>query len=208
MCVVVGGGEVAQRKTESLIVCHARVKVVAPSATADIIELADKGIIEYASKYYEPSDLDGALLAIAATNDMELNRRISADCRERGVLVNVVDVPALCDFFVPSIIRRGDLVISISTSGRGPAMAKYIKEVLGKEIGDEYGLLLKMVSALRDRLMAAEGTGSKKKNRILADVLRSDILDAIRARDRDKIEKILREHAGEELRLSDLGIEI
>ncbi|HEY3297741.1 MAG TPA: bifunctional precorrin-2 dehydrogenase/sirohydrochlorin ferrochelatase, partial [Armatimonadota bacterium] len=117
-CVVIGGGAVAERKVESLLEYGASVHVAAPQLTPALQALADAGRIDHSSHKYAAGMLIGAFLAVASTNDPEVNRSVSLDAQVRGVLVNVVDDPELCTFFMPAIVRRGELVIGVSTSGR------------------------------------------------------------------------------------------
>lgn len=148
-CVVVGGGNVAERKVETFIDFGASVVVVSPKLTSALCDMAQKGLIEHIAQEYNPSHLDGAFLVVAATDDIEINKSISAQCHSRRLLVNVVDVPELCNFYVPAIVRRGDLVISVSTSGKSPAMARRIRERLESEFGSEYAALAALLGELR-----------------------------------------------------------
>ena len=148
-CIVFGGGHVALRKVRMLLEFRARVEVVAPELCVEMEALQADGLIEVRTGRFEPGDLDGAFVAIAATDDQDTNERIASEARERRVLINVVDVPKLCDFIVPSYLRRGDLTIAVSTSGGSPALAKKLRARLEKEFGDEYSALSKLAGDVR-----------------------------------------------------------
>ena len=177
-CVVVGGGTVAQRKVETFLEFGAAVAVVAPELTPRLRELASEGAIEHIAGMYEPANLDGAFLAVAATDDPHTNRAVSAEAQRRGMLVNVVDEPDLCTFFVPAIVRQGDLVIGVSTSGRSPAMARRIREELEALFGSHYGELAELLGELRDEIKARY-PDMADRNRAYVRILDSDVLDLL-----------------------------
>jgi precorrin-2 dehydrogenase len=153
-CVVVGGGPIAARKVEGLLQCGASVTVVAPSVCGAIEGWATRGEIAWNKKRYEPSDLDGAFLAITATSDPTVNRKVYLDGEAARVLVNSADDPSNCRFTLPSIVRRGDLTLAISTRGRSPALAKHMRRVLGRVVGPEYEQALEVLASVRDELRA------------------------------------------------------
>src|ERR687886_1980081 len=125
-CVVVGGGEIGLEKVEGLLACDGRVVLIAPEAVPELVELAAEGSIEWIRREYETGDLDGTFIAIAATDDTDANIRVYDDAERRAMLVNVVDVPPLCNFILPAILRTGPLAIAISTAGASPALAKRV----------------------------------------------------------------------------------
>jgi precorrin-2 dehydrogenase/sirohydrochlorin ferrochelatase len=139
--LIVGAGEVAFQKMAALLESEARVQVVAPEALHEIEALANEGKLNWARRPYQSTDLEGAALVIAATDDPELQKRVAAEARARGIWVNVVDVTPLCDFIAPAIIARGDLQIAISTGGASPALARFIREKLEPQFGPEYAAL-------------------------------------------------------------------
>ena len=145
-CVVVGGGAVAERKVRSLLKFGARVVVVAPSWTK---QLAGIPAVRLVRRGYRTRDLAGAVLVIAATDDLALNRQIARDAQRENILVNVVDAPELCSFIVPSMIKRGPLVVAISTSGQAPAMAKALRLELQKIITPQLGKLAARLGIIR-----------------------------------------------------------
>lgn len=150
-CLVVGGGAVAERKVTRLLECGADVEVVSPRTTARLAALATAGRIRLRRRPVRPSDLAGAFLVVAATDDAQVNRDVAEGVRAARGLVNVVDDPGACSFLVPSVVRRGDLTIGISTGGGSPALAKRLRQRLEQTIGPEYGAFLAALRALRER---------------------------------------------------------
>ena len=148
-CVVVGGGEVGLEKVEGLLACDADVTLVAPEAHPELVQLALEGSIRWEQREYRSDDLKGALLAIAATGDTDVNIRVSEDAEARAMLVNVVDVPPLCNFILPAIERIGPLAIAISTAGASPALAKRMKREIGALFGEPYAVLALMLNDVR-----------------------------------------------------------
>jgi siroheme synthase-like protein len=133
-CVVVGGGDIGLEKVEGLLACNGSVVLIAPDAHPALQELAREKSIEWVQRPYETADLEATFIAIAATNDTDVNIRVFEDAERRAMLVNIVDVPPLCNFILPAIVRTGPLAIAISTAGASPALAKRIK----REIADTY----------------------------------------------------------------------
>lgn len=150
-CLVVGGGRVAERKVALLLECGADVAVVSPVATPKIAALAERSAIRLARRPVQPADLEGVFLAFAATDDARVNRAVANEVRKAGGLVNVADAPEACDFHVPSVVRRGDLTIAISTGGGSPALAKRLRQRLEATIGSEYEAFLDALRELRAR---------------------------------------------------------
>jgi len=148
-CLVVGAGEVANRKVARLLDCGALVTVIAPELTAGLKALVEKKKITVKHRRVNLSDLSRAFLVISATSDRKINTLISAYCRRKGILVNVVDAPNECNFILPSILKKGDLSIAISTNGVSPALAKKIRQELEQKFGVEYMKLLRMLKAIR-----------------------------------------------------------
>lgn len=148
-CLVVGGGDVAERKVRALLECGARVTVVSPHLVTGLKQAAEARQIEVLARAFQPGDLDDMVLAIAATDDHQVNAQVSREAQRRGILVNVVDDPDACNFIVPSVVRRGDLVIAVSTGGRSPALARKIRHMLEQQFPSEYGTLLELVSQVR-----------------------------------------------------------
>jgi precorrin-2 dehydrogenase/sirohydrochlorin ferrochelatase len=149
-CVVVGGGPVGLEKVEGLLACDADVTLIAPTAVKTLRELADEGSISWERReYVGPQDLEGALIAIAATDDTALNLRVFEDGEARSMLVNVVDVPPMCNFILPAITRHGPLAIAISTAGASPALAKRMKREIAETFGAPYARLAEILNDYR-----------------------------------------------------------
>jgi precorrin-2 dehydrogenase/sirohydrochlorin ferrochelatase len=148
-CLVIGAGPIGLEKIEGLLASDARVVVVAPEAEREVAELAAEGSLVWHQRPFEPDDLEGALLVFAATSDTDLNIRIFRQAEARAMLVNVVDVPPLCNFIMPAIVRNGPVSIAISTSGASPALAKRLKREIADEFGEPYARLAEMLNAIR-----------------------------------------------------------
>lgn len=153
-CLVVGGGIVALRKVESLIASGAKIKVVSPEVAPEIEALEE---VEIARRKFRVEDLHGKFLVIGATDDREVNEQVAKAARKRGMLVNVVDVPDLCNFYVNSQVRRGDLTISISTGGASPALAKRIRKEIERQYGEEYADFLLLMREYRPMIIKEVG---------------------------------------------------
>jgi precorrin-2 dehydrogenase / sirohydrochlorin ferrochelatase len=163
-CVVVGGGDVGLEKVEGLLACDADVTLIAPEAHRELTRLALEGSIRWDQREYAGSaDLDGALIAIAATNDTDLNIRVFEDAEARAMLVNVVDVPPLCNFILPAIVRTGPLAVAISTAGASPALAKRMKREIGELFGEPYALLAILLNDARGWAKATLPTYQDRK---------------------------------------------
>jgi precorrin-2 dehydrogenase / sirohydrochlorin ferrochelatase len=176
-CLVVGGGKVALRKVEGLLACGGRVTVVAPRLNPELRVLNDVMIEE---RPWRPDDLDGMWLVIAATDDPAVNRAVYDAGQRAGVWVNGADDPANCSFTLPSVVRRGDLQVTVSTGGRSPALATWLRRRLEGEIGPEYAVLLDLLATERDGLKAA---GVSTEGLDWRSALDSDMLDLIRTGD-------------------------
>ncbi|HOK54246.1 MAG TPA: bifunctional precorrin-2 dehydrogenase/sirohydrochlorin ferrochelatase [Armatimonadota bacterium] len=178
--LVVGGGQVALRKIKTLLEAGALVTVVSPEVVPDILEFANSGKIELILRGYETGDLTGSAIAIAATDDQEVNARISRDCQAANILINVVDSPELCSFIVPAVIKRGDLTISISSAGKSPALVKRIREKIEEVIGPEYKELAELMGEIRQ--LAKEQLNSQaEREKLFKQMLDSDILKLIQS---------------------------
>jgi precorrin-2 dehydrogenase/sirohydrochlorin ferrochelatase len=149
-CVVVGGGEVGLEKVEGLLACDGDVTLIAPNAIEPLQQLAREGSIRWERRAYAgPADLEGVFIVIASTDDTDVNIAIYEDAERRAMLVNVVDVPPLCNFILPAIIRTGPLAIAISTAGASPALAKRIRDEIADEYGEPYAKLATMLNEVR-----------------------------------------------------------
>jgi siroheme synthase-like protein len=148
-CLVVGGGDIGLEKVEGLLACDAAVTVVAPTAHPELERLAAEGSITWHPREYHRGDLEGSFLVIAATNDSEVNISVHEHAEARAMLVNVVDVPPLCNFILPAVVRTGPLAIAISTAGASPALAKRMKREIAALFGEEYARLAVMLNEAR-----------------------------------------------------------
>jgi siroheme synthase-like protein len=147
---VVGGGEIGLEKVEGLLACDGRVTLLAPNAVPELEALAAEGSIEWERREYGgPEDLEGVFIAIAATDHTDVNIRIYEDAERRAMLVNIVDVPPLCNFILPAIVRTGPLAIAISTAGASPALAKRIKREISESFGEPYARLAELLNEVR-----------------------------------------------------------
>jgi precorrin-2 dehydrogenase / sirohydrochlorin ferrochelatase len=153
-CLVVGGGEIADGKLDALLLAGAVVTVVSPEVRPRIAALAADGQITLQQRPYQTSDLDGIYLAIAATDDRPTNAKMVTEARAAGILTQAVDDIPYCDFFAVAIVRRGDLQLGISTNGRSPAFARWMRERLDSELPTEYGDLLAVLGDVRDTIKA------------------------------------------------------
>ena len=178
-CVVVGGGGPAEDKVRGLLASGARVVVCAGTVSGGISRLEAEGQVEVRRRAFEASDLDGCLLVIDASGDDASGAVVAAAARAQGVLVNVLDRPALCDFIAPALVRRGPLQVAISTAGRSPFMASHLRQRLEAEYGAEWGELVEMVGQLRDRLRA-EGVPLEEQNQVYARIPGSGALELLR----------------------------
>jgi precorrin-2 dehydrogenase/sirohydrochlorin ferrochelatase len=202
-CLVVGGGQVGTRKVETLLACGARVTVVSPEATPRLVQLAREGAITLNQRGYRSTDQEKTFLVIGATDDEALNRRINADAETGARLCNIADQPHLCNFILPSVISQGDLMITISTSGRSPAFAKHLRRRLSQQFGPEYGLFLDLMGAIRRRLLATEHAPEAHKP-LFERLIQGGLLERIKADDPEAIDALLAEVLGEGFYYKDL----
>jgi siroheme synthase-like protein len=163
-CLVVGGGEVGLEKVDGLLACDADVVLVAPEAVPELQEYAREGSIRWEQREYAgPADLEGTFIVIASTSDTDVNIRVYEDAERRAMLVNVVDVPPLCNFILPAIVRTGPLAIAISTAGASPALAKRIKREIADEFGEPYARLAVILNEVRGWAKATLPTYQDRK---------------------------------------------
>ncbi|MCX5840275.1 MAG: bifunctional precorrin-2 dehydrogenase/sirohydrochlorin ferrochelatase [Deltaproteobacteria bacterium] len=194
-CVVVGGGDIAERKVERLLECGAQVTVVSKSLTPLLKARKKTGQMDHIDRDYEDQALDGAFMVIGATDQNDVNERISKDAMARGLLVNIVDDPDRCNFILPSLVQQGDLSIAVSTGGKSPALAKKLRKELEKQYGPEYQTLLVIMGILRKRILAGDQRAADNKA-VFEDLVHSDILQAIREKDRGRVNTIIHDLTG------------
>jgi siroheme synthase-like protein len=191
--VVVGAGRIGLEKIEGLLACDASVTVVAPEANDEVRALATEGRIEWQERPYETSDLDGKLLVVAATSDTELNTSVYRDAEAKPMLVNVVDVPELCNFILPAIVREGPLAVAISTSGASPALAKRMKREIAANVGPEYAELARLLDEVRDWAKETLPTYDDRREFFEGIVNGSpDPLELLRAGGRNEVVELIR----------------
>jgi precorrin-2 dehydrogenase/sirohydrochlorin ferrochelatase len=164
-------------------------------------------VITLHERSYRPGDLQGFSVAFAATDDETLHNRIAAEARKAGVLLNVVDRPALCSFIVPAVVSRGDLTLAISTGGASPALAKKIRKTLEQHFGPEYDLALRLLARVRERV-ARDGLSSDERQQLFTTLTDSPLLDYLRDRQTDKLNALLQETLGASCTLEDFGLSL
>jgi siroheme synthase-like protein len=179
---VVGGGAVAERKVGALLEAGARVVVVSPTLSAGLDAFAGAGFVEYRPRRFRRHDTRGCALVVAATGVIDVDDAVADAARRSRALVNVVDRPAACDFILPSVLRRGDLQIAVSTGGKSPALAREIRRKLEAEIGEDWGALVARVGRDRARLRARRLTPAarmKVADRLAVDALATHLASSI-----------------------------
>ncbi len=204
-CVVVGGGRVAERKVKTLLKAGARVKVISPKLTGPLARLeSEERIVQY-PRLFRRKDLRGAFLTIAATDDRAVNQKVFQEATENRIPVNVVDDPAHSSFIVPSLVKKKDLVVAISTSGRSPALARLLRQKLEKEIGPEYARFLRLLGAVR-RKMIPLGLGQRRNQKIFRKLMKEDLLSLIKGKKFWELNHRLGKILGPGFSLKELGL--
>ncbi len=193
-CLVVGGGRVAERKVEALRVAGANVTVVSPGLTDGLKESADSGRLQWTARGFVETDLDNMLLVVGATDDKSINERVYTAAQQARVLANIVDQPQMCDFFVPAVLKRGQLIFAVSTGGASPAFAAHVRDGLREEFGPEYGDYLELVGDFRRRIrerLAEPARRDQAYKRLFA----SNVLERLRDGERIDVENLVAEYA-------------
>jgi precorrin-2 dehydrogenase / sirohydrochlorin ferrochelatase len=188
-CVIVGAGPIAEGKIEGLLDTGAHLRVVAPEATEKIREWDRSAKLEWHQRPFQPSDLDGMFLVVASTNSTPLHEQIFAEAQKRQVLCNIVDVPHLCDFYYPAVVRRGPLQIAISTSGQSPALAQRLRKDLEIQFGPEYEQWLTHLASLRDQLQSDKTLDPEERKRQLHAAVTSESFSAFQSQPKNPKEK-------------------
>ncbi len=196
-CLVVGGGTVGTRKVKTLLGCGAAVTVVSPEVTNSLMALAGENRISLKQRPYQASDLEDVFLVIGATDNMDLNRAIHQDARKQGKLCNIADQPDLCNFILPSVIERGDLIIAISTSGKSPAFAKKLRKQLEAQFGPEYAEFLKLMGTVR-KILLERDHDPEAHRRIFENLVDQGLLESIRDGNTAHIDSLLKALLGPE----------
>lgn len=178
-CVVIGGGAVAERKVAGLLESGAAINVISPVLTEKLRGLVEQKKISHLARDYETGDLKTSYMTFGATGDIKVNEQIYEEAINSGVLVNIVDQPEKCSFYVPSMIKRGSLTIAISTDGKSPALAKHLREELEEQIGPEYGQYLEMLSEFRQSAREKYTNSPAKIDKAFQNVFESEALKLI-----------------------------
>ena len=194
-CVVIGGGKIAEGKVEGLLAVKAKVTVIAPNLTPHLHDLAEEKQITYLARTYRRGDLTGAFMVICATDQAEMNHQVWQEASANQQLVNVVDDTPRCNFIAPSILRKGDLTIAISTSGKAPALAVRLRERLQHEIGSEYERFLELAGELRKPL-AQHIPDFEARKALWYELVDSEILDALARGDESSARDIISQVVG------------
>lgn len=194
-CLVVGGGPVGERKVRDLLTAGARVTLVSRELTPGLGQLAVQGRIRYVPGDFRPAHLEGMILVIGATDDQEVNALVSAAAQARGLLVNIVDQPELCTFIVPAQVRRGPLTLAVSTGGASPALARRLREELEERFGADYALYLRVLKALRERVLTRR-RGQPENALLFQQLVASPLQSALKRGDRPRALAVLEEVLG------------
>ncbi|HZJ85465.1 MAG TPA: bifunctional precorrin-2 dehydrogenase/sirohydrochlorin ferrochelatase [Syntrophomonadaceae bacterium] len=184
-CLVVGGGSVAERKVENLLEYGANVFLVSPEVTDTIRGYAQKASIRWEKRKFQPNDLKDVFLVYIATNDNKLNQSIAQSCQAKRILVNAVDDPPNCDFYVPALVRRGSLGIAISTEGKSPMLARRLRQDLEACFPEVYSEYLDLLGESREYIKE-NFADINIRRQIYEDLIESDILDLLKGKDGQK----------------------
>jgi precorrin-2 dehydrogenase/sirohydrochlorin ferrochelatase len=203
-CLVVGGGAVGERKVYDLMAAGARVTVISRTLTPTLAALASRGEIGYLPEDFTEARVEGMALVLAATDDPEVNARVSAAAQARAIWVNVADAPELCTFIVPALLRRGDLTLAIGTGGASPALARQVRLDLQEHFGPEYGPYLNLLRRVRTRLLS-EQRGHPDNAETFHRLVNSPLKEAVARGDRAWAVKLLHEVLGSVLSTPVLG---
>jgi precorrin-2 dehydrogenase len=189
--IVIGGGEVAERKITSLSGTGAEITVISPDVTPRLLSLSQSNAISWQKRRYIPGDCSGATLVFTATDDPATSRAVWEEATSAGILVNTADQPSLCDFIMPAVVRRGDLAVAISTGGASPALAATLREKLSEMFGPEYQELLELLSQARAEIQRRFHDEADRKA-LHYRILESNLTDLLKRQDREGAERLLR----------------
>lgn len=194
-CIVIGGGKIAEGKVAGLLAAQANVTVISPDLTAHLRDLVEEKQITYLARTYQAGDLTGAFMVICATDHAETNHQVWQEASANRQLVNVVDDMPRCNFIAPSILRKGDLTIAISTSGKAPALAVRLKERLQRELGPEYERFLELAGELREPL-ARNIPDFETRKALWYELVDSEILEVLARGDETAAREIISQVVG------------
>lgn len=204
-CLVIGGGEVAERKVETLLQAEGQITVISPTLTPQLRAWTQERRITVFLRPYQHGDVRGFSLVFAATDDEELHRHIATEAQEAGVLLNVVDRPALCSFISPAVVSQGDLTLAISTNGASPALAKRIRQDLQRQFGPEYAQALILLARVRERL-GNDTVTSDERQRLFTMLVESPLLEYLRTGQIDQVNALLQHTVGAHYTCETLGL--
>jgi precorrin-2 dehydrogenase / sirohydrochlorin ferrochelatase len=194
--LIIGGGRVAERKVLTLIRAGASIRLVSPTITARLSALVRRGTIERVPRRFRFGDLKRAALVYVCTSDASVSRLIGSWAKREGKLVNLADLPEQSSFFVPATVNRGDLMIAISTCGKSPALARKVRIELAERFGEEYGDLLRILGAVRRRLLERPDGSTSQRAVIFRRLVDSDLLNLLRNRRSRKAQELVRRLTG------------
>jgi precorrin-2 dehydrogenase/sirohydrochlorin ferrochelatase len=183
--LVVGAGKIGEQKISGLLETGAHILVVAPNATDLVVKWARDRRIQFESREYSSSDLEGKFLVIVAAGNRDLNQRVSNEAQSRGILCNVVDVPEQCDFYYPSVVKRGDLQIAISTTGQSPSLAQRIRQQLEQQFGPAYETWVAELGSVRRKILKS-GLSPDRKRTLLQSLASRAAFEAELSRQRSE----------------------
>lgn len=201
--LVVGGGEVAERKIKNLLIYGCQISIISPHLTPHLKELVARRRIHHLPHESLGAVMDDAFMVIAATDNPKVNSQIASQAKERGLLVNVVDQPGDCNFIMPSIVKRGDLQIAISTAGKSPALAKKLRTEMERMFGPEYDTFLDLLGMIRKKLLS-RGQAPSRNKIVFQELVDSNLLDLIKKGNRNGVSTTLRSILGEDFPLGDI----
>lgn len=204
-CVVIGGGTVATRKVESLIEAGACVVVIAPEISPALERLTQESLISHERRQYRSGDLAGAILVFAATSNRETNGEIAREAAAGNILVDVVDDPKAGNFVSPATVRRGDLVLTVSTGGQAPALSRAVKKQIGLEYGPEYAAAVRIHQAVREKLLT-ENKPTGYTTSVLRAFAESELPQLLKSRSHTEIDRLLLHFFGPGYSLAGLGV--
>ena len=191
-CLIIGGGPVAERKVASLCEYGAHITVISPRVEPGIAEWANEGLLEWSAREFGINDLEGSFMVFIATDDNRLNQEIAGHCRQRDILVNAVDDPLNCDFFVPSVLRRGSLAVAVSTEGKSPMFAARLRRELEAIITKEHGQFVDIMGQIREEVKNSS-LDINQRRQILEQIVNSDILALLQAGLDEEVEERIKE---------------
>ncbi|RJX22747.1 MAG: bifunctional precorrin-2 dehydrogenase/sirohydrochlorin ferrochelatase [Ammonifex sp.] len=187
-CTVIGGGKVAARKVGMLLECGARVKVISPEVVEELDAWARADVIQWVERGFAKGDTEGSFMVISATDDREVNAAVARECVARNILLNVVDQPEFCSFYVPSVIRRGPLTIAVSTGGKSPLLARKMREKLEAAVPPAFGEFVEYLGAVREKVIAEH---PELKGELLELLVDREVLAFVEQNDFDKAKELV-----------------